>query len=237
MIARAGRIGVVLIVSIIALCCWWVVASDYGDAVAVGTYRFSQGGMLCELVLKPDHTFVQEMNSAASVARAVGTWRRVGQGGVSFSSTLLPIPGEEVEPDGTSFADMHKTLGFLVTLQMRRYHVLWYGRSNPQSAASPVGKYYGDAEGVTAKLTLDADHSFEQEVTRSGVSARAKGTWSTGTDGAVIFSPAFLKVSGKPLSEDESATADDPQGSNLQITIANISSTGAPTFRTKWLFW
>src|ERR1035437_5117692 len=105
MIARAGRIGVLLIVFIAALCCWLVVASDYGDAAAAGTYHFSQGGVLCELVLKPDHTFVQEVNSAGSVAHAVGTWRRVGEGGVSVSSTLLQIPGEEVEPDGSSFAD------------------------------------------------------------------------------------------------------------------------------------
>ena len=167
MIARAGRIGVVLIVSIAIFCCWVAIASDYGDSVAAGTYRFSQGGVISELVLKPDHTFVQKVNSVGSVAYAVGTWRRVGEGGISFSNTLLPIPGEEVEPDGTSFADMDKVLGLFVTLQMRRYHVLWYGRSDFQLIQSPVGKYYSDNQGVTATLTLGADQSFEQEVTHS----------------------------------------------------------------------
>ena len=162
----------------------------------------------CELVLKPDHTFVQELESAGSAAHAQGTWRRVGEGGISFSSAFLAVPGAMIEPDGTTFADMHKALGLFVTLRIRRYHVLWYGKPAPQSGTSPLGIYEGDAEGVKAMLTLHPDHSFEQEIARPGLSATARGTWATAQNGEITFSQAFLKTSGRPLDEGESATAD-----------------------------
>ena len=119
---------------------------------------------------------------------------------------------------------------------MRRYHVLWYGRPAPQSGTSPVGIYDGGEEGVKATLTLHPDHSFDQEIIRPGISATARGTWATAQNGGVTFSQAFLKTSGKPLEEEESATADDPGGSNLQIVVANTSSSGEPIFRKKH-FW
>jgi hypothetical protein len=191
----------------------------------------------CDLVLKPDHTFVQELKTVGSASRAEGTWRRLGEGGISFSNTFLAVPGALIEPDGTTFADMHKALGLFVTLRVRRYHVLWYGRHASQSGTSPVGTYDGGEKGVKATLTLHPDHSFEQEIIHPSVSAIAKGTGATNQNGTITLSRAFLKTSSKPLEEDESATADDPRGSNLQITVANTSSFGEPIFRMKPHFW
>jgi hypothetical protein len=45
-----------------------------------------------------------------------------------------------IEPDGTTFADLHKALGLYVTLHIRRYHVLWYGRHDSQSDTSRAGR-------------------------------------------------------------------------------------------------
>jgi hypothetical protein len=236
MASRVVRTSIVLTSFVILLCVWGIAAFNYGDDVAVGTYHFSQAGVTCELVLKPDHTFVQELESAGSAASAQGTWHRVGEGGISFSNAFLAVPGLMVEPDGTTFADMYKVLGLFVTLRMRRYHVLWYGRPTPQSGTSPLGIYEGDEEGVKATLSLHPDHSFDQEIIRPGVSATARGTWTTAQNGGITFSQAFLKTSGKPLEEGESATADDPGGSNLQIVVANTSSSGEPIFRKKH-FW
>ncbi len=236
MTSRVVRTSVVLTVFVIVLCVWGIAAFNYGDDVAVGTYHFAQARVTCELVLKPDHTFVHELESAGSAARAQGTWRRVGEGGISFSSAFLAVPGAMIEPDGTIFADMHKALGLFVTLRMRRYHVLWYGRPASQSGTSSVGTYDGDEEGVKATLTLHPDHSFEQEIIRPGLSVTARGTWAAAQNGGITFSQAFLKTSGKPLEDGESATADDPGGSNLQIVVANTSSSGEPIFRKKY-FW
>jgi hypothetical protein len=237
MISRAVTTSVVLAVFVAALCFWGIVAFNYGDDVAVGTYHFAQAKVTCDLVLKPDHTFVQALKSGRSATRVEGTWRRVGEGGISISNAFLAVPGLMIEPDGTTFADMHKALGLFVTLHMRRYHVLWYGRRASQSDTSPVGIYDGDEKGVKATLTLHPDHSFDQEIIRPGVSAIAKGTWTTGQNGTIAFSQAFLKTSGKPLEEGESATADDPSGSNLQIIVANTSSAGEPIFRKKQHLW
>ena len=236
MTSRAVRTSVVLTAVVIVLCVWGLAAFNYGDDIVVGTYHFDQARVSCKLVLKPDHTFVQELESAGSATRAQGTWRRVGEGGISFSNAFLALPGVMIEPDGTTLADMHKALGLFVTLRMRRYHVLWYGRRDPQSRTSLVGMYDGDEEGVKAILTLHPDRSFDQEIIGPGVSATARGTWATTQHGGITFSRAFLKTSGKPLEEGESATSDDPGDSNLQIVVANVSSSGEPIFRKKH-FW
>ncbi len=87
---------------------------------------------------------------------------------------------------------------------------------------------------MKATLTLHPDHSFEQEIIRPGVSATASGTWATTQNGGISFSKASLKISGKLLEEAESPTADAPCGSNLQIVVANTSSSGGPIFRKKY---
>lgn len=236
MTSRVAIASVLLTAFVVVVCIWGLAAFNYGDDVAVGTYRFAQANVTCKLILDPKHTFVQELESAGSTARAEGTWHRVGESGISFSNAFLPVSGVMIEPDGTTSAEMHKALGIFVTLHLRRYHVLWYERPASQSGTSPVGRYEGHEEGVKATLTLYPDHSFEQEIRRPGVSATARGTWATDQNGAITFSRAFLKMSGKPLEERESASADDPRGSSLQIVVTNTSPSGEPIFR-KAHFW
>ncbi|MFZ0805762.1 MAG: hypothetical protein WAN03_06250, partial [Candidatus Sulfotelmatobacter sp.] len=105
----------------------WYVVSDYGDGVASGTYHFAQDGQTSILVLKPDHTFQQELSEQGEVKRATGTWHRVGEGGIGFSKEFLAVSGQEAHADGSAFADMHKDSGFFVSLRLRQYYVQWYG--------------------------------------------------------------------------------------------------------------
>lgn len=235
--SRAATTSIVLATFVALLCFWGIAAFNYGDEVAVGTYHFAHTNVTCELILKPDHSFVEGLKSGAYSDRAEGSWRRVGEGGISFSNSFLAVPGEVIEPDGTTFADMHKVLGLFVRLHLRRYHVLWYGRPDSQSGNWPVGTYNGHEEGVKANLTLLPDHSFQQEVVNNGVSANAKGTWSSGPNGAITFSRAFLKMSGKPLGEGESATSVGSSGADLQIMIANTISSSEPIFRKMQYLW
>lgn len=58
------------------------------------------------------------------------------------------VSGDEPEPDGTTFSDMHKTLGLFVSLRLRQYHVLWYGKADSDN--SVLGTYTGDEPGVPA---------------------------------------------------------------------------------------
>jgi len=212
---------------------WYIVASDYGDGVAVGTYHLAQNGETSTLVLKPDHTFQQELRGHGEVKRASGSWRRFGEGGIAFSKDFLIVTGQEPGADGTPYADIHKDLGLFVSLVVSQYHVLWYRRVDPSPAGTIFGTYAGDEPGVSASLILKPDHTFVQVIHASTNTSQARGTWSVGQDGGIIFSKDFLKDSGEALSSDETASAWDPRGSNLQIQIAATSRSGVPTFRKK----
>jgi len=214
---------------------WATAAMNYDDSVAVGKYGFSGGGESSTLVLKPDHTFQQAVRLGNLDQHSEGTWRRVGEGGISFSKEFLVIPGDEAEPDGTTFSDIHKTLGLFVSLRIRQYHVLWYGKKGPNS--SILGEYQGDEPGVPATLVLNSDHSFVQTVTVDGVAKHATGPWSQDSEGTVIFSEAFLKTSGEPLKTDEIASSMDPQGSNLQILVSKSEHSAEPVFQKRFPFW
>lgn len=233
-LARAG--GVFLL---ICLCFvfWYVVAVDYGDGVVSGTYHLSQNGETSTLVLKPDHSFKQELNHSGKAEHAEGNWHRSGEGGISFSKEFIRVSGQELDPDGTAFCDMHKTLGFLVSLSLRQYHVLWYGKVGSSSDKTVSGTYAGDEPGVPTTLVLKPDHTFEQTVSHSGIAKHATGSWSFSQNGDIIFSKTFLKTSEEALREDETASAWNPKGSNLQIQIAVTSKSGAPTFHKRQVPW
>jgi len=224
--------GLVLVVFFVM----WYVVSDYSEGVASGTYRFAQDGQTAVLVLTPDHTFVQELSEHGELKRANGTWHGVGEGGIEFSKEFLTVSGQEPRADGSAWADMHKDFGVFVSLSLRQYYVEWYGRVDPSIANAVSGTYAGDEPGVSATLILLPDHTFEQTIHTVSITNRAKGTWSVGQSGDIIFSKDFLKASGASLSRNETASAWDPKGANLQIQIATTSRSGVPIFRKKRLF-
>ena len=133
---------------------------------------------------------------------------------------------------------MHKKLGLFVSLILADYHVLWYGRTGSSPDNTVSGTYAGDEEGVGAILNVKPDHTFEQVITHDGVSKHTKGIWSLSQTGDILFSKEFLKTSGESLRDDETASAWNPTGSNLQIQIQAISKTGGPpTYRKKQFPW
>ncbi|MGA9509105.1 MAG: hypothetical protein WBV55_10830 [Candidatus Sulfotelmatobacter sp.] len=227
---------VVLVVLVVCFVLWYTAASDYGDGVASGTYHFAENGEESVLVLKPDHSFRQELSGHGEVKRASGTWRRVGEGGIAFSKDFLLVSGQEPDEDGTAYADIHKDFGLFVSLILRQYHVLWYGRVDASPGNAVSGTYAGDEPEVSATLMLKPDHTFEQVIHTVSITKQTKGRWSVGQNGDIIFSKDFLKASGEVLRSDETASAWNPRGSNLQIQITTSSGSGAPTFRKKELF-
>ncbi len=232
--ATASGIAVFLILCFVL---WYVVASDYGDGVISGTYELSLNGEKSSLELKPDHTFQQELNKLGKIEHATGTWRRVGEADVTFSKEFLAISGQELGPHGEAYGYIHKDFGVLVSLTLAQYHVLWYGKTDPSPINSVTGTYVGDEEGVPARLIVKADRTFEQEITNHGITHQAKGSWSVNQHGDIAFSRAFLKTSGEPLREDETAFAWYPTGSDLQIQIAVDTPLGVPTFRKRRFRW
>jgi len=180
-----------------------MIASDYGDGMASGIYHFAENGETSTLVLKPDHTFQQELSVRGESRVATGTWRRNGQSGIAFSREFLLVSGQEPGADGIAYAHMHKDFGFFVALIPSQYHVLWYGRVGPSPTNDVSGTYAGDEPGVSATLTLKPDHTFEQVIHTVSVTQQAKGSWSVGQNGDILFSKDFLKASGEALRSDE----------------------------------
>jgi hypothetical protein len=143
---------------LLLLCCgaWLVVATDYGESVAVGKYRFTGNGERSTLVLKSDNTFQQDLQIGSINQHSQGTWHRVGEGGISFSKDFLVVSGDEPSADGTTFCDMHKTLGLFLSLQLRQYYVYWYSKTKAGTDNSVLGTYTGDEEDAPAELVLRA---------------------------------------------------------------------------------
>jgi hypothetical protein len=219
------------------LALWGVSALNYSDSAAIGTYQLTNEDESSTLILKSDHTFVQERIAAGKTEHANGSWRRLGEGGLAFSREFLVVDGQEPGADGTRYGDLHKDFGLRVSIQPSQYHVLWYGKTGPSADEKLTGDYTGDEPGVSATLSMKSDHSFEQTVSSSGNARHAQGAWKLNQQGDIEFSRAFLKASGEPLSADETASAWDPKGSNLQIKISRTSKSGAPVFRKPLLLW
>lgn len=225
-----------LFLLVVCFVIWYSVVSDYGDAVASGSYYLAENGETSTLVLKPDHSFQQELSEHGEVKRATGTWHRIGEGGIAFSKEFLLVSGQEPGADGSAYAEIHKDLGLFVSLIPRQYQMLWYGRVDPSPSNAVSGTYAGGEPGVSATLTLKADHTFEQAIHTPSITNQAKGNWSVGQNGDIMFSKDFLKASGEALSSNETASASGPKGSNLQVEIATTPGAGVPTFRKKQLF-
>jgi hypothetical protein len=201
--------------------CWFVIASDYSDTAASGTYGLVHDGVRSTLVLRPDHSFRQEVSDSGGIRRAEGTWGRVGEGGVVFSRDFLTFPGEQRGEDGTAYSDMQRTFGILIHLSLRTYYVTWYGSTDPARTDQVAGRYQ-ETEGTHSwTLVLNPGHTFDQTVAGFMQTASARGTWSVASNGDVVFSGEFIKPSGQPLASGETAKAIDPRGSGfLQIEVA-----------------
>jgi hypothetical protein len=216
---------------------WFVVASNYSDAAASGPYQLRPEGMNSTLVLWPNHSFRQEIGDPSGMKRVEGTWRRVGEGGVAFSPEFLTFPGEQRDENGTAYADMQRRFGILIRLSLRLYQVVWYDRSTPATTDQVAGRYQETEGAHSGTLVLNTDHTFEQVVAGSMQTASAKGTWSLASNKDVVFSREFLKPSGQPLADNETAKAIDPRGSEfLQIEIAG-QEPGALSYNKKQLPW
>jgi hypothetical protein len=231
------RFVCVLILSGIGI--WWfVIASDYSDGAASGTYRLVHNGMTSTLVLRLDHSFRQEVSDSSGTQRAEGTWRRVGEGGVAFSRDFLTLPGEQTGEDGTAYSDMQRRFGVLIRLSLRTYTVVWYGRTDP-AATDPLAGRYQESGGTHSRtLVLNPDHTFDQTVAGLMQTASASGTWSIASNGDIVFSREFIKPSGQPLASGETAKSMDPRGSRfLQIEIAANEESRTLTYYKKQLPW
>jgi hypothetical protein len=111
--SRKSAAAIAAIVATLALFVgWYVIASDYDYSALSGTYVFHDGEVTSTLVLHSDRTFDQTLIRNGNTSQAVGGWRRIGEGGVTFSKEMLRLPGQQTysdrfgtDPNGDRSAD------------------------------------------------------------------------------------------------------------------------------------
>jgi hypothetical protein len=70
-----------------------------------GTYTGDESGVSASLVLRPDHTFEQAINTLGVTKQAKGGWSISQNGDVIFSKDFLKSSGEALRNDETASVD------------------------------------------------------------------------------------------------------------------------------------
>jgi hypothetical protein len=109
----AGWVGVVLLLTVTLALFWYWEGENFNDRAVSGTYTFRLNGETSTLVLRPDHSFHQELDSAGTVRRAEGSWHVFGEGGIAFSKEFLKVPGEEMGASGRPYGQIENWFGIV----------------------------------------------------------------------------------------------------------------------------
>ena len=65
--------GVIVLLIIVILSVWYYEGENFGDDAVPGTYSVRLSGEKSTLVLRPDHSFEQELEIAGTASHAYGT--------------------------------------------------------------------------------------------------------------------------------------------------------------------
>jgi hypothetical protein len=76
------------------------------DSVS-GTYIGDEPGVSATLILEPNHTFEQSINTLGVTKQAKGNWSISQNGGIVFSKDFLKTSGEALRSDETASHDGH----------------------------------------------------------------------------------------------------------------------------------
>jgi len=104
---RPAKIAAGVFAGVVLFLAWYCIATNYDYGMLSGNYTFHGNGVSASLVLRSDRSFHQEVFAAGRRKVADGNWRRVGEGGVSFSTEFLRLPGAKTftEEFGMSYGN------------------------------------------------------------------------------------------------------------------------------------
>ena len=109
-------IGAILVFFCLAFVFWYAEAGYFNDDNVPGTYIWQSAEEASTLILRPNHTFHQELVAAGATKYSEGSWRLFptdSQSHIALSSEFLKLPGQEKGQDGTAFGQLTNTFGFL----------------------------------------------------------------------------------------------------------------------------
>jgi hypothetical protein len=106
-------LGVIFLLITAIFTFWFWEGENFSDRAVAGTYTLQLRGEKATLVLKPDHSFQQELDSAGTVKRAEGGWSVFGEGHIELSKEFLILPGQETSPSGAAYGVIVNRFGFV----------------------------------------------------------------------------------------------------------------------------
>jgi hypothetical protein len=110
------RVSVGILSALLLFSLWYSVAANYDYGALAGTYVFRGNGEICTLYLRPDGTFLQELERSGQTQKAAGRWRRYGEAHVSFSSEFVKIENEELNASAEAHGEFQKSFGLFTKL-------------------------------------------------------------------------------------------------------------------------
>jgi hypothetical protein len=111
----------------------------------------------------------------------------------------------------------------------------WYVVAADYGYKAVSGKYRFSGDGEISTLILSRDHSFRQELNRSGSVEHAQGSWRRIGEGGVVFSKEFLRVAGQTARPDGQVDGQIVKRYlELVPSIAFEPEGGGPVFYKKW---
>ncbi len=106
-------LGVIFLFTIVIGVFWYWEGENFSVGTVSGTYDLKLSGEASTLVLRPDHSFQQELDSAGIVRRVEGSWRISGEGHIAFSREFLQLSGEEMSPAGQAYGQIENWFGLV----------------------------------------------------------------------------------------------------------------------------
>ena len=95
------------------------------------------------------------------------------------------------------------------------------------------GTYTLDLNGERSTLVLKGDHTFQQELSRSGHVEHAQGEWGLFGEGHIAFSQQFLTIHGEELSSGGTAYGVVKKSFGILPSICLDPNPGGPTYHKK----
>ncbi len=92
---------------------WYWEGENFSAGAVSGTYALQLRGGKVTLVLRPDHSFQQELDIAGTVRHGEGRWSVFGEGHIEFSGEFLKVSGAEVGPGGRTYGQIENWFGLV----------------------------------------------------------------------------------------------------------------------------
>jgi hypothetical protein len=112
---------------------------------------------------------------------------------------------------------------------------VWYSVAANYDYDALAGRYIFHGDGESCTLYLRPDHTFVQELSRSGEVHKSQGQWHRYGEAHVSFSNGFLKLSGEQMNADGQAHGQFDKTLGILPNLVLAPLPNGPRFR-KQLF-